>query len=205
MADVTGPAARRALAVICCAAVGAAAAGCSSSPAPSAEAQAKTARAAVLAAATQLYKQTTGAGIVQIGAIVAGYTSCGLDDPLAKGNGSSSVQYTASEDVYPAALGPSSALSSKQVLQMFDAMGWNLRSRGNEASTTATYHTGQRDGFHLWLIEARGQSGRGLPAYLYLSGSCFDAGASARQLIVTSPDEDIAEPSPAATPTPEHS
>lgn len=202
MADVAGKPGRRGVTLVCCAAACAVAAGCSSSP--SAQTQAQTARATVQPAAKQLYTQATAAGIGWIGSIVGGYAPCGTDDPLATGKGTNSLQYTASELMTPFGKSVPYATFSRQVVEAIDAEGWDLRP-GAGSLGQASYYTAQRDSLHLWLIEAADQPSYGSTANIYLSGTCFDAGSSAGQLVKTSPDEDIPEPSPTATPTPKYS
>jgi hypothetical protein len=204
VADVAGKPGRRGVTLVCCAAACAVAAGCSSSPSPSAQTQAQTARATVQPAAKQLYTQATAAGIGWIGSIVGGYAPCGTDDPLATGKGTNSLQYTASELMTPYDESVPYATFKRQVVEALGAEGWALRPGAGSAGQ-ASYYTAQRDSLQLWLIEAAGQPSHGPTASIYLSGTCFAAGASGEQLVKTSPDEDIPEPSPTATPAPRYS
>ena len=142
-------------------------------------------------------------GVAWIGSIVGGYETCGDNDPLVTPANSTSLQYTASEQLGPFSKSVAYATFKRQVVEALDAEGWQLRPITGGAAG-ATYYAGHRDGFDLRLIEAE-QPTFGPTATAYISGSCFDAGSSAQQLLEKSPDYNVAEPTPTATPTPRYS
>jgi hypothetical protein len=200
-----GPAKRR-VTLLACAVAGAAAcamlAGCSSGP--DAQAQAQTQRAAVLPAAKKLYSQVTATGVGWIGTILGGYETCGTDDPLASPSDDNSLQYTAQELMTPFSKSFPYPTFQRQVVEALNGIGWKLRQAAS-GSGPATYYTGQRDGIDLRLIELDSQPGLGPTATVFLSGACFDAGSSAQQLRQKGSVDNIDEPRPTATPTPEYS
>jgi hypothetical protein len=182
-------------------------AGCSSSP--NAGQQAHTERAAVLPAAKHLYQQVVDAGTGWTATIMGSYWPCGTNDPLATGQGTDMVQYTAEELISPFNVRIAFASFSRQVVQTLDGAGWDLRSRSGP-SDLAHYYAGRHGGFDLWLIllvnqQTPPQSVLRDTATIDISGSCFNAGSTATSLTARGPADQISEPRPTATPTPRNS
>ena len=198
-----GPGKHGRLALAACAIACVALAGCSSSSSPGAQATGQAERATVIPAAKQLYGQLTAAGVAWAGGIVGGYETCGTDDALATPAGNTSLQYTASQQMGPFSKSVSYDTFKRQVVEALNAEGWQLHPVTGSAAQ-ASYYAGRRDGFDLRLIEQQ-QPTFGSTATAYVSGSCFDAGSSAQQLISKSPDYNLSEPTPTATPTPRYS
>jgi hypothetical protein len=198
-----GPGKYGRLALAACAIACAALAGCSSASAPDAQATGQTERATVIPAAKQLYAQLTAAGVAWAGGLVGGYETCGTDDPLATPAGNTSLQYTVSQQTGPFSKSVSYDTFKRQVVEALNAEGWQLHQVTGSAAQ-ASYYAGHRDGFDLRLIEQQ-QPTFGSTATAYVSGSCFDAGSSAQQLIGKSPDYNFSEPTPTTTPTPKYS
>ena len=198
--------AKRAVALLASAVVGAVAcavlAGCSSGPDAQAQAQAK--RSAVLPAAKKLYSQVTSSGVGWIGTILGGYETCGTDDPLATPSNDNSLQYTAQELMTPYSRSVAYPVFRRQVVEALNGIGWALRQTAS-GSSPATYYTGHRDGTDLRLVELDNQPGLGPTATIFLSGGCFDAGSSAQQLRGQGSVDNVAEPRPTATPAPRYS
>ena len=191
------------LAVVACAVACAALAGCSSSSSSDAQSAGQAERAKVIPAAKQVHDQLSAAGVAWAGGIVGGYETCGTDDPLATPGSSTSLQYTASQQMGPFSKSVSYSTFKRQVVEALNAEGWQLHPVAGSAAQ-ATYYAGHRGGFDLRLIEQQ-QPTFGSTATAYVSGSCFDAGSSAQQLISKSPDYNLSEPTPTATPTPKYS
>ena len=190
------------LAVMACAIACVALAGCSSSSSD-AQSTGQAERAKVIPAAKQVYDQLSTAGVAWAGGIVGGYETCGTDDPLATPGSSTSLQYTVSQQMGPFSKSVSYDTFKRQVVEALNAEGWQLHPVAGSAAQ-ATYYAGHRGGFDLRLIEQQ-QPTFGSTATAYVSGSCFDAGSSAQQLISKSPDYNLSEPTPTATPTPKYS
>lgn len=190
------------LAVVACAIACVALAGCSSSSSSVAQSTGQAERAKVIPAAKQVYDQLSTAGVAWAGGIVGGYETCGTDDPLATPGSSTSLQYTVSQQMRPFSKSVSYDTFKRQMVEALNAEGWQLHPVTGSAAQ-ASYYAGHREGFDLRLIEQQ-QPTFGSTATAYISGSCFDAGSSARQLIDKSPDYNLSEPAPTATPNPKY-
>lgn len=202
------PSRARAIAqVAVCAVVGAVLAACSSSPSPATQAQ--TERSAVLPAAKQLHGQLVGAGVGWTALILGDYEQCGENDPLATGQGDS-IQYTAQQLMTPFSHAVSFETFSRQIVEAVNAAGWHLRPVTGP-SDQARYYAGQHGGFDLRLVELNDAQGAGPggsfhpTATTYVSGSCFNAGSSAQNLIQQGAVDNVTAPIPTATPTPKFS
>jgi hypothetical protein len=185
--------------------VGAAAAallaGCSSGGSSnSSSGTAQTERSNALAAAKNLDSQVRTAGVGWSGNISGLYDSCGQADPLAAKGSASLVQYTATELVGAFRSGVAQTVLSRQVNEVLAAGGWKLKPLTVPASP-ATWYTSQRDGLDL-RVEDYASGALGASVTLDISGSCFDAGSSAQTLKQGTVDN-LNQPNPTATPTPE--
>lgn len=177
-------------------------AGCSSGP--SASAQARAQRAAVLPAAKHLNGQIVGAGVAWTADIDGQYWPCGTDDPAAEDQGSSEVQYSAEQFMTSFSRNTAFGTFSRQVTEALDAAGWHLRARKGPSSS-ASYYSARHSGLDLWLILFNEQQSFGPTATIDVSGSCFDAGSSATSLTgATGPQDQVSEPRPTSTPTPRY-
>ena len=172
---------KRPLALAACAVGCAVLAACSSSS-PSTQAQAQAERAAVMPAARALYGQVTSDGVAWTAVITGSYALCRTDDPLATSSGFNSVQYTASALMGPFDSRIAYTTFSRQVVEALNAAGWDLKP-ATGASSQASYYNGRRNGLDLWLIEFDDQPSPGQTATIFLSGSCFTAGAATEQLL----------------------
>ena len=178
-------------------------AGCSSgssSGGPSGTAQ--TQRSAVLAAAKHLDEQVRVAGVGWSGNISGLYDSCGQADPLAAKGSASMVQYTATELIGAFRHGVPQTVLGRQVNEVLAAGGWTLRPLTVPASP-ATWYTSHYGGLDL-RVEDYASGALGASVTLDVSGSCFDAGSSARTLKQGTVDN-LDQPNPTATPTPRYS
>jgi hypothetical protein len=158
----------------------------------------------VLPAAKQLRGQLASAGVSWTAEILGDYQQCGVNDPLATGRGDNALQYTAQQLMTSYDHTVTFAVFSRQVVEAVNAFGWKLRPVPGPSSQ-ARYYVGQRDGVHLRLVQQDVNSGLGPQATIWLSGSCFDAGSSATDLMEKGPGDTVKEPRPTSTPVPKYS
>jgi hypothetical protein len=179
----------------------AALAACSSGPSPAQ--QARSTRAAAMAAGKDVHQELSSVPIAYNASIAGRLYSCGTYQKSPAGNGPHALQYTAMEDWTPVTRGSVPlAVLGREVVQKLDAAGWDLRSAPtpNPEHPAAATYAGQRDGLYMQVVELNANPGLGALVTVFISAKCFDAGSeSASTKFTETYEEDIDEPSPAPT------
>lgn len=161
--------------------------------------QVQAARAAVQAAAENLYRQIVAAGAGWTAVISGGYQACTVS-----GSSNDMLQYTATEIMQPFSHAVSFAVFTRELVATLNALGWDLRSVSVPQSTAQNY--AGRDGhLDLRVIAYDQQPGLGSTGTLYVSNGCFSGGSAAAHLIGEGSADTVHEPRPTSTPTPKYS
>jgi hypothetical protein len=180
--------------------------GCSS-PSP-VDKQIKSSRSAVLPVIKRIYNELYGAHLVWLASIDAGASLCGDDDPLAKSDNQSDIQFSASAltvpyaatSLYDFTLPLEVATFGPQVAGKLEADGWKLRLLSKGSDTHPLYTYAVRDNGLDIAVKVDHNAGNAPIADISVSGACFNAGSDA-QRITTNPSHDTVDlPHPTSRP-----